>query len=580
MNALPPWRSAAPDAPLRMPPQALDAGRLLPAAAPPGARRNRALLALGAALPTAGGAWALGAAVGADGWQWPDLLLLPLFVVLLGRISLGAASFLLGLRRGPPAPAPAPLRGRFALLLPAHNEDTARLAALLHATRESLDAAGIGAHFDLFLLSDSTDPRCQAREETLAAALRARFPGGVFHRRRAANHGRKAGNVADWVRRHGAAYEGFVVLDADSVMEAPTLHALAAALEADPAAGLVQSVPTLVNARTRLARMQAWAARAHGPALARGIAAWAGEAGNYWGHNAAIRTRAFAAAAGLPELPGRAPFGGTVLSHDFVEAALLRRAGWAVRLRPEIGGSHEEGPPTLAALDARDRRWCQGNLQHLRLLATPGLHPVSRLHLLDGALGYLAAPLWLLLVLAGAAGAAMGLAAPGPGPFLLALALLLLPRLAGFRRDPHGALAEAAISTLMAPVQMVTHSRQVADILAGRDSGWRAQGREGEVPPWDAAWRSHGPHAAAGAALVLFALLTPAALGWLLPLALPLLLAPALVRWLADPAGGQGFRTPEDAAPSALRRRIAALRDTWAARLDAAEATLERRRAA
>ncbi|MEI9964607.1 MAG: hypothetical protein WDM92_07790 [Caulobacteraceae bacterium] len=103
-------------------------------------------------------------------------------------------------------------------------------------------------------------------------------------------------------------------------------------------------MPLIVNARTPFARLQQFANRLYGPVFALGHQWWAGAEGNYWGHNAIIRVQAFAESAGLPHLPGKRPFGGHIMSHDFVEAALLRRRGWAVRMAPALQGSYEETP--------------------------------------------------------------------------------------------------------------------------------------------------------------------------------------------------------------------------------------------
>ena len=174
--------------------------------------------------------------------------------------------------------------------------------------------------------------------------------------------------------RFGGAYAQFLILDADSLMTGETLVRLAGAMERHPDVGLIQTLPIITGAATLFARVQQFAGRVYGPLIAHGIAWWHGAEGNYWGHNAMIRTRAFAEQAGLPELAGRKPFGGPIMSHDFVEAALMRRGGWAVHMVPGVRGSYEEVPPTLTDLAVRDRRWCQGNLQHLAVLPTRGLH--------------------------------------------------------------------------------------------------------------------------------------------------------------------------------------------------------------
>ncbi|WP_207537553.1 glucans biosynthesis glucosyltransferase MdoH [Sabulicella rubraurantiaca] len=563
MNMMTRRGATPPEAKLAMPEQRFDRGRLRAHPAAPGLVARRAGVVGGTTGLTGFAGWEMAAALGSDGWQGPDFLALPIFLVLFARLALSACSFVAGMLHRPAPPLHAgPLRSRTALLFPMHNEETARVFGTADAMREALLARGIAAHFDIFLLSDSTDPARQAREAEAARRLSLLHAGGVFYRRRPANAGRKAGNIADWVRRHGGAYEHFVILDADSVMAAATLHRLAAAMEADARAGLIQTLPTLVGGTTLFARMQQWAARMHGPGIARGLAAWHGEAGNYWGHNAIIRTRAFAEAAGLPNLPGRKPFGGEIMSHDFVEAALLRRAGWGVHLWSEPSGSHESGPPTLGAAVLRDRRWCQGNLQHAALLGAAGLHPLSRLHLLDGILAYAASPLWLLLLGTAALQAAFGLAQAGPGLLALTMALLLLPKLQGLR-EPANALREFGLTTLLAPLGMVTQTRQILDILSGRDSGWAAQGREAAMPSWRQALREHAPHMATGAALLLPSLVAPAALPWLLPVSLPLLTAPALARFVARPFPGAAFRTQEEAHPSPLLRRAATLRRAW-----------------
>ena len=259
------------------------------------------------------------------------------------------------------------------------------------------------AHFHVVVLSDSTDADAWIAEEEAILHLRDRLVGAswIFYRHRPKNVDLKAGNVADWVRRFGAPYAHFVVLDADSLMEGETLVRLAAADGGQPHVGVIQTIPIVVGGVTLFARLQQFANRVYGPLIANGLAWWNGADGNYWGHNAIVRTVAFAEAAGLPHLKGPKPFGGHVLSHDFVEAALVRRGGWAVRLAPALSGSYEESPPSIVDLATRDRRWCQGNLQHLAVVTARGLRPVSRLHFVTGVFAYLASPLWLAFLVVG-----------------------------------------------------------------------------------------------------------------------------------------------------------------------------------
>ncbi len=218
--------------------------------------------------------------------------------------------------------------------MPVYNEATARTFAAIEAMRAEIDATGLGDAFDYFVLSDSTQGDAWIAEERAFLDLRARWGADarLYYRHRAKNHHRKAGNIGDFVSRWGAAYDHMLVLDADSLMTGVCVVHLAAAMEADPDSGIIQSLPLIINRNTLFARVQQFAARIYGPVIATGLSVWSGRDGNYWGHNAIIRTRAFAASCGLPDLAGKPPFGGHVLSHDFVEAALIRRAGWSVTM--------------------------------------------------------------------------------------------------------------------------------------------------------------------------------------------------------------------------------------------------------
>jgi membrane glycosyltransferase len=383
-------------------------------------------------------------------------------------------------------------------------------------------------------------------------------------------------------------------LDADSVMDATTLIQLVNALDRHQGVGLIQTLPIVTGGTTLFARLQQFAGRVYGPLIAHGIAWWHGSEGNYWGHNAMIRVAAFAASAGLPHLSGPKPFGGHILSHDFIEAALLRRRGWAVRTLPDLGGSYEETPPTLLDTALRDRRWCQGNLQHARVLAAAGLHWVSRLHLVCGIFAYLAPALWLALVVCGAIvwpGQHVTLHTVAFGEvvalFLFTLALLIAPKAMalvlalGSRRARSsfgggfelliGFLVESVASFLMTPVMMVMQSVAVAEVLAGRDSGWSVQRREGAELTGRDAWRAHRGHVVLGLGGALGALLVSKYfLMWASPVFLSLTLSALLSLHTSRPKLGSFlrrrglFQIPEDEAPPPVLERSLALRRAYA----------------
>ncbi|WP_313161468.1 glucans biosynthesis glucosyltransferase MdoH, partial [Stenotrophomonas sp.] len=338
-----------------------------------------------------------------------EACLLCLFVALFAWIALSFAGAVAGFLtavfdRGyklgidPDEPLPQ-VHTRTALLMPTYNEDPRRLLAGLQAIYESVAATGQLAQFDFYVLSDTRRDDIGAAEEQAFEALRDAVQGHerLFYRRRGDNSGRKAGNIADWVRRFGGGYPQMLILDADSLMTGDTIVRLVAGMEHNPDVGLIQTLPAVIGGRTLFARMQQFGGRVYGPVIGRGVAWWHGAESNYWGHNAIIRTEAFAENAGLPPLPGRQPFGGHVLSHDFVEAALMRRGGWATHMVPYLKGSYEEGPPTLTDMLVRDRRWCQGNLQHAKVVGSKGLHWVSRMHMMIGIGHYFTAPMWAML---------------------------------------------------------------------------------------------------------------------------------------------------------------------------------------
>ena len=453
--------------------------------------------------------------------EWPVLALFAFlfswiaasfWVACLGAYELWNGAPALPLHRPPSDGAVS--RSRTALTVPIYNESWPEVSARIQAMQDSLDEAGALDRFDFFILSDSTDPRCRADEEAGWRQLHNRRPdAGVYYRHRANNVGRKSGNIADFCVNWGTQYDYMVVLDADSLMAGRTLVRVVGLMDSNPRAGLIQVAPLLVGGESLFARIQQFASWAYGPVYTAGLAKLQGADGNYWGHNAIIRVRLFMQHCGLPILAGGPPFGGEIMSHDFVEAALLRRAGWDIWLISQPAGSFEATPPTLIDHLKRDQRWCQGNLQHIKLIFARGFRTQSRIHLAFGAISYLSSPLWLLLlVLFSADAARLEAIEPfsfvGPYPVInwpishtaaflsliaatavllyvpkfLAVAILLrdanmVRRFGGAAALTTSALAETVASTLLAPVLMLSHSWFVVNALIGRRIEWGKQQR-------------------------------------------------------------------------------------------------------
>jgi membrane glycosyltransferase len=572
---------------------------------------RRALILAGTAILTVAGCYEMYDVLKVGGVTILEWIILVLFVLLFAWIAFsfmsGFAGFLVLLFRkkdelGIDSAAPLPtIRGRTAMLLPTYNEDPYRVLARLRAIYESVEETGHGSHFDWFVLSDTTDPAIWIAEEKCFLQLRNEVGAArIFYRHRPENTARKSGNIEDWVRRFGSNHDCMLILDADSLMSGDSIVRLVAAMEEHPQVALIQTLPIVVNARTLFARWQQFAGRLYGPLIAAGIAWWHGSEGNYWGHNAIIRVRAFAQYAGLPELEGRKPFGGHILSHDFIEAALMRRGGWAIHMAPALGGSYEEVPPSLLDFAARDRRWCQGNLQHLAVLPARGFHWVSRLHLLTGIGSYLTAPFWLIFLVVGILvslqaqfvrpeyfpkGFSLFPTWPAQDPVLAAwvfvatMGMLIVPKLLAYivllthndtRRNFGGGfrvlagiVAETFLSGLTASVMMIFQSSAVAEILLGRDSGWQVQRRDdGEVSRRDTI-RKYASPTLFGIAMAISAyVVSLPLLLWMMPVILGLLLAIPIAT-LSSSASARStpslLRTPEETAPPQVLLRASEL---------------------
>lgn len=580
-----PW--APPAAPLEMPRQSLRLDRRdpaspaprLPATSPVHVMRRRAIvfsltfLLAGLALiaPTVMSA--------REGFQPLELVALGLFGVLILAIacwftSAAAGLFVLMTGRDQDdldfAPNPSTPSTRTALLMPLYNEDPDAAMARLAQLDASLARLGVSDAFDLVILSDTNKAECFGPERAAFQALRAQAHSRAYYRRRDENHEQKAGNLGEWVRNCGAAYDFMLVLDADSTMAGETVLRMVDAMERNTGVGLIQTAPRIVKARTLYARVSQFSVRMYGQVAAAGLAWWTGSEGSYWGHNAIVRVKAFAEAAGLPVLPGRKPFGGNVMSHDVVEAALLRRAGWAVHVTAALEGSFEETPPTLTDFIRRDHRWCQGNMQHLSLIRAHGLNPWSRLQMGMGFMAYASSFLWLSALVVGLAlelqnpvdwGSFFYILNPQFTPFMAASLfcglLLIGPKLmgaalvisrprerrafGGVKRIARGVAAEIAMSAVMAPILMIANTRAIVKILLGHDAGWHAQQRDADGLSWKDALRAMRWQTLAGLAFVAALTFRPDLATWFAPIVLPLLLSAPLAVWTSRRSAGDAF---------------------------------------
>jgi membrane glycosyltransferase len=592
------------------------------------ARRRRALLGVLVLIPTIVASGFMVNVLPHQGRTWLEVAIVVCFGALFGWISIGFWTALFGFallvrrrdrfaitRLEGNVGAFAP-EGRTAIAMPICEEPVERVFAGLRAIERSLARQGALAHFDFFVLSDTRDPGTAVEEEAAWFDWCRAVDGfhRIFYRRRRVRLKRKNGNVADFCRRWGQRYRYLIMLDADSVMSGETLVRLVTLMERNPTVGMIQTAPVAVNRRSLFARVQQFASRIYGPMFAAGLHFWQLGDGQYWGHNSVIRVEPFMNHCGLPKLPGKPPLGGEILSHDFVEAALMGRAGWTLWLAYDLGGSYEEVPSTLLEEMKRDRRWCQGNLQHLRLLFTEGLFGAHRALFLNGVLSYVSALLWFgFLTLSTVEAVRNVLAEPNYFPhgaslfpewpiwrpdWALALVavialILFLPKMLSVvlivaaRRDARAyggaprlalsVLIEVLLSSLFAPIRMVFHSRFVLANLLGRTVTWRSQEREDAETSWREALRHHGIDSLLasvwGSGLYW---LNPDYFWWVTPiiaaliLSVPLSVLVSRVR-LGDAARRRGlFLIPEETAPPPeledLEALLASARERKAAR--------------
>ncbi len=530
------------------------------------------------------------------------VLLLVIFLILYSLLTLGLMTVLAGyfmgrLRR---INLTSSLKqedlerpfGLTAVVFPIYNENPQQIFERLRSVYLSLEETGRISDYEFHILSDSTNPDNYIQENYAWTALCRELDafGRIFYRRRKQNVNRKAGNIADFCQTWGGRYTYMLVMDADSVMSAKDILRMSALMEKYPKVGLLQTSPRLVNAESIHGRLQQFSVRLYGDMFASGINFWQGCDGNYWGHNALIRLAPFMEYCGLPDLPGREPFGGQILSHDFVEAALMRRAGWEVWLVWDLEGTYEEGPPSIVDSAKRERRWLQGNLQHTWLLFAGGLHPISRLHLLLGIMGYLGSACWFLFLVLNTLivfnqkliGLTMIPAESSLGKYLplsvtqqgmiifgATLTMLFLPKLLAFvecvvdwkRGASFGGplsilgslILETLYAALTAPIVMLFHTYFFACILLGRKVEWLPQQRGAVGTSWRVAAGTHGWQSFLGAAwLALAFYLEPLFGWWMVPVLGPMLLIIPISVWTSRPGPGLALRrlrlllTPEE----------------------------------
>ncbi|MEM8571369.1 MAG: glucans biosynthesis glucosyltransferase MdoH [Pseudomonadota bacterium] len=521
--------------------------------------------------------------------------MLAAFVLTLPWLSIGFWNAVIGLcldvRYGEKAAAyvnpdlanvreDAPITSKTAIIMPLRNEDAADAISRFQSVQHGLARTPYADAFEFHVLSDSDRPEILEEEERQVAMWqRSAGSSRIAYRRRKTNTGFKAGNIAEFVHRCGEDYDFFLPLDADSVMGAEIILRMVRVMQASPKLGMLQSLVTGLPSGNFFTRAFQFGMRHGMRSFTLGSAWWQADCGPNWGHNVLIRTIPFRDNCMLPVLPGRSPLSGPILSHDQLEAALIRRAGYETRVIAEESDSHEINPPSVVDFIRRELRWCNGNLQYLRLLGLPGLKPTSRIQLVLAILMYTSAPAWLAFIILGAALTVVGgqyEAVPielGLGIFAIVMTMNLAPKMMGLAqvllRDDRseayggrdrvlfGGFAEIVFGVLIAPIVAVAITVFVCGLFVGRRVGWDTQQRDRERLRWREAAASLWPQGLFGAGLGLWLYVTsPGAIPFAIPILVPLLLAIPIAVLSTHPAGGRWsraiglFDVPEDRLPT------------------------------
>ncbi|MEM7056602.1 MAG: glucans biosynthesis glucosyltransferase MdoH [Pseudomonadota bacterium] len=544
--------------------------------------------------------WGIYMAFSAGGWSVSDVIILTCFLFGAPWTVMGLWNALIGIwllhgnKDGLAAVAPhldamaeeGPLKTRTALAMTVRNEDPRRSFERLAEMRRSLDATGHGAHFDVFVLSDTSDAETAAEEEKLFVEMRPLLGGDrATYRRRAKNTAFKAGNVREFLLNQGRDFDLYLPLDSDSLMSGQAIVRMVRVMEAYPRIGILQSLVVGAPAESAFARIFQFGMRHGMRSYTMGATWWQADCGPYWGHNALVRVQPFRNHCRLPVLPGKPPLGGHILSHDQVEAALIRRAGYEVRVMPVETESWEDNPPTLMDFTKRDLRWCQGNMQYWPLLRIKGLRPTSRFQIFAAIMMYFGAPAWMLMTSAAAwklfEGGSGGIdLAFGIAMFFIMFAVSLIPKLMGLLdvaltpggtaryggrlRFALGGVVEAIMSIMMAPVVAFRVTMFLIGLAFGKSIIWGAQKRDAYSLGWGDAWKGLWAQTIFGKVLFMAILMMagPATLPWAAPMITGLCLAVPFAVFTASPGFGRWASRvglcaiPEEISPPESIRRV------------------------
>ena len=270
-------------------------------------------------------------------------------------------------------PPPARAHG---IVMPVFNEDPERVMAGVAATMSSLEDRGVLAGLRPLHPQRHQRPESGSRRSWPSTRLRglARDPARLFYRKRREQHRPQGRQHRRFLRALG---RPLPLHDRARRRQRDERRHARHMVAADGARSRRRHHPDPADAgqparRCSRAHPAVRSRRLRADVRARACNWWQAGDGNYWGHNAIIRIRAFVEHCRPAGLSGQA----AARRRD--PQPRLRRGGAHAPRRLEgvaapatSTAATRRRPPTLIDYAARDRRWCQGNLQHIRLIGTP-----------------------------------------------------------------------------------------------------------------------------------------------------------------------------------------------------------------
>lgn len=404
--------------------------------------------------------------------------------------------------------SPKPINSKTAIVFPIFNEDSSSVYCRIKTMLEHSKINSILNYIDFYVLSDSNELSIILEEEMGFRELEKEFGVGenLFYRRRLQNINHKSGNIADFCKRFGDKYDFMIIMDADSYLSIELVETLIHKMEASPDIGIIQTYPEILFPKSMIQNFHYVNSLFSSELYVLGSQYWNINQGPYWGHNAILRMDAFLNYCLLPKLPKIGPLGEKILSHDTIEAALLRKAGYRTEFIYTKNGSYEESPPTLTDFLKRESRWLRGNLQHFWFLFVNNIGTINRIYILLGITSYFSYLFWFFYLISILGLSLNGSAIPNPLKhkelLVFVITILFLPRILSLHQyikfsekvDKNALkyyLLDTILTIFSSSIFLFSTTIFLFSTFMGRKIEWKAQNRKADNKKLDIPFLFH-----------------------------------------------------------------------------------------